>query len=168
MRTLQKMRHLQAPASAAALPSPPGAGRPSPPLMVVSPSDGRHPQQSLLRADEGRLRRAASRVVVGEGGLENGEQRVEKASRTCTHSGKAAVLHEGTQGSGEASEYNSEGPAADSPTRATGTAPPRLPRPTGPRQGPRRGCSSRSGPLGGRGGSTPERGAQRWHWAAAR
>lgn len=43
MRTPQKPRHLQAPAGAAALPSPPGAGRPSPPLAVVTPSDGRHP-----------------------------------------------------------------------------------------------------------------------------
>lgn len=41
MRTPQKLRHLQAPAAVAALPSPPGARRPSPPLVVVTPSDGR-------------------------------------------------------------------------------------------------------------------------------
>lgn len=74
---------------------------------------------------------------------------MEEASRTRTHSGKAAVLHEGTRGGGEASECNSEGPAANNPpTRASGAAPPSFPAPPGPREGPRQGSSSRSGPLG--------------------
>lgn len=73
---------------------------------------------------------------------------MEKASRTCTHSGKAAVLHEGTQGSGEASECNSEGPAADSPTQATRTAPPGFPTPLAPGRGLARAAPAGLGPWG--------------------
>lgn len=77
---------------------------------------------------------------------------MEEASRTRTHSGKAAVLHEGTRGGGEASECNSEGPAADNPpTRASGAAPPGFPPHLGPGRDLARAAPAGLGPWGAEG-----------------
>lgn len=108
---------------------------------------------------EGRGRQAKSSLRGGGGeGTTGAGSRGWRKRTDRTHSGKAAVLHEGTRGGGEASECNPRGPPTTPLPEPAGQLLPASRPHLGPGRDLARAAPAGLGPWGAEGEASPERG----------